>query len=66
MAALIVPIFWIGLYPGTLLRRIEPSVIELRKQMQARGAFAPAPVAELAESVDTEAEGSEDPGTATP
>jgi NADH-quinone oxidoreductase subunit M len=61
MAALIVPIFWIGLYPATLLRRIEPSVIELRKLMQARGAFTPAPVAELAE-----AEGSEPDQKATP
>jgi hypothetical protein len=61
MAALIVPIFWIGLYPATLLRRIEPSVIALRNQMQARGAFTPAPVAELAE-----ASGSEPDEKATP
>jgi NADH-quinone oxidoreductase subunit M len=57
MAALIVPIFWIGLYPGPLLRRIEPSVIELRNLMQARGAFTPAPVAELAEAGKFEPDG---------
>jgi NADH-quinone oxidoreductase subunit M len=36
MVALIVPIFWIGIYPDTLLRRIEPSVIELLRVMEQR------------------------------
>jgi NADH-quinone oxidoreductase subunit M len=33
MVAMIVPIVWIGLNPNPLLRRIEPSVIEVLKRM---------------------------------
>jgi NADH-quinone oxidoreductase subunit M len=40
MLALVIPMFWIGLYPDTFLRRIEPSVIELRQQVLARGGCA--------------------------
>jgi len=36
MAAMIVPIFWIGIYPNPLLRRIEPSVIELLRVVNER------------------------------
>jgi NADH-quinone oxidoreductase subunit M len=34
MAAIVVPILWIGLYPETLLRRIEPPVIELIERVE--------------------------------
>ena len=34
LVAIVVPIFWIGLYPNTFLRRIEPTVIELIEQMR--------------------------------
>jgi NADH-quinone oxidoreductase subunit M len=37
MMALVIPIIWIGVYPNPLLRRIEPSVIELIRQLEARG-----------------------------
>jgi len=37
MVAMIVPIIWIGLYPEALLRRIEPSVIDLLEKVE-RGA----------------------------
>ncbi|MDH3213126.1 MAG: NADH-quinone oxidoreductase subunit M [Myxococcales bacterium] len=49
MAAVLVPIFWIGVYPETFLSRIRPSVIELVDQVvKARGAEA-APEAARAE-----------------
>jgi NADH-quinone oxidoreductase subunit M len=37
MVAMILPIIWIGLYPEALLRRIEPSVIDLLEKVE-RGA----------------------------
>jgi NADH-quinone oxidoreductase subunit M len=36
MLALVIPIIWIGVYPNPLLRRIEPSVIELLRQIETR------------------------------
>jgi hypothetical protein len=33
---MLIPIIWIGVYPNPLLRRIEPSVIELIRQLEAR------------------------------
>jgi hypothetical protein len=36
MMAMLIPIVWIGVYPNPLLRRIEPSVIELIRQLEAR------------------------------
>ncbi|HXV36255.1 MAG TPA: NADH-quinone oxidoreductase subunit M, partial [Myxococcota bacterium] len=36
MAALLLPIAWIGVYPDPLLRRIEPSVIELMRELEQR------------------------------
>ncbi|MCZ6464170.1 MAG: NADH-quinone oxidoreductase subunit M [Proteobacteria bacterium] len=38
MVAMIVPIVWIGVHPEPLLRRIEPSVMQILSQMQQRGA----------------------------
>jgi hypothetical protein len=34
---MVIPIIWIGVYPNPLLRRIEPSVIELIRRMETRG-----------------------------
>jgi len=42
MVALVIPIVWIGVYPNPLLRRIEPSVIELIRQLESRSAVTPA------------------------
>jgi NADH-quinone oxidoreductase subunit M len=36
MVALIIPIIWIGVYPNTFLRRIEPSVVELLRVVDVR------------------------------
>jgi NADH-quinone oxidoreductase subunit M len=53
MLAMVVPIFWIGIYPDPFLRRIEPSVIELLRQIEERSgavvetAEEPAPEAVL-------------------
>ncbi|MGH0029602.1 MAG: NADH-quinone oxidoreductase subunit M [Myxococcota bacterium] len=41
LVAMVVPIVWIGVYPDTFLRRIEPSVIELIEQVQPAVAEAP-------------------------
>ena len=43
MVALVIPIIWIGVYPNPLLRRIEPSVIELIRLVEARGGVRAAP-----------------------
>ncbi len=52
MLVMVVPIFWIGVYPDPFLRRIEPSVIELLRQVDQRAepdsgsdVIAPAPEA---------------------
>ena len=39
--ALLVPILWIGVHPNPVLRRIEPSVLELMKQIDERRDLAP-------------------------
>ncbi len=36
MVAIVIPIIWIGVYPETFLRRIEPSVLELLSRMEQR------------------------------
>jgi NADH-quinone oxidoreductase subunit M len=38
VVALVIPIVWIGVKPGTFLRRLDASVIELVRVMEARGA----------------------------
>jgi len=44
MVAIVIPIVWIGIHPETFLRRIEPSVMELLRRVEERGALAaPAP-----------------------
>ena len=50
MLALVVPIVWIGIYPDPFLRRIEPSVIELLRQVEERGALAVSELAALPEA----------------
>jgi len=37
--ALLLPVLWIGVYPNPVLRRIEPSVLEVRRQILERGAL---------------------------
>jgi NADH-quinone oxidoreductase subunit M len=39
MSALVVPIVWIGVYPETFLRRIEPSVVELLSRVEEKRAL---------------------------
>jgi len=36
MLVMLVPIFWVGVYPDPFLRRIEPSVIEVLRQVDRR------------------------------
>jgi NADH-quinone oxidoreductase subunit M len=38
MVAMLIPIVWIGVHPETFLRRIEPSVVELLRRVEERGA----------------------------
>jgi outer membrane biosynthesis protein TonB len=52
MMAMLVPIIWIGVYPNPLLRRIEPSVIELLRQLEARRGVAEAGL-EVAPELDS-------------
>jgi len=52
MVAMLIPIIWIGVYPNPLLRRIEPSVIELIHQLEARRALVEANV-EVAPATDS-------------
>ena len=51
MVAMVLPIIWIGVYPNPLLRRIEPSVIELIRVVEARSGAAKAEVASLAVAI---------------
>jgi NADH-quinone oxidoreductase subunit M len=55
MLAMLIPIIWIGVYPNPLLRRIEPSVIELIHQLEARRAAIEAAF-EVAPETETETE----------
>jgi NADH-quinone oxidoreductase subunit M len=48
MIALVIPIIWIGVYPSPFLRRIEPSVLELLRVIEARSPQPEAPEPELA------------------
>jgi NADH-quinone oxidoreductase subunit M len=36
LVTLLIPIFWIGIYPETFLRRLHPPVLELLRVMEAR------------------------------
>ena len=36
LVAVLIPIVWIGVYPGTFLRRIEPTALDLLQQMELR------------------------------
>lgn len=36
MAAILVPIFWIGVYPETFLKRLHPPVLELLRVMEQK------------------------------
>jgi NADH-quinone oxidoreductase subunit M len=72
MAALVVPMVWIGVYPETFLRRIEPAAVDLLSRVEAKRALrlveapaaapaaaaqAPAaPAAEPAQAAETTAE----------
>jgi len=33
---LLIPIFWIGIYPETFLRRLHPPVLELLRVMESK------------------------------
>ena len=39
---LILPMLWIGLHPDPLLRRVEPSVLEMMRYMEERRMDLPA------------------------
>jgi NADH-quinone oxidoreductase subunit M len=67
MLAMVVPIFWIGIYPDPFLRRIEPSVIELLRQMEeGRGAVVEITEEPAGETADTPTpEGAEEPAGET-
>ncbi len=55
MLALVIPIIWIGVYPNPLLRRIEPSVIELIRRIELRSEVAEAePDSEIEASAEPE------------
>jgi len=55
MMSMLIPIIWIGVYPNPFLRRIEPSVIELIRQVEARGGVIEADL-EMAPELEPESE----------
>jgi NADH-quinone oxidoreductase subunit M len=61
LAAMAVPIVWIGVYPDPFLRRIEPSVIELLQRMEERGTVATAEAAQATDPEEAPAAPSEPP-----
>jgi NADH-quinone oxidoreductase subunit M len=69
MMAMVIPIIWIGVYPNPLLRRIEPSVIELIRQLETRGGVVGADselVPELASELESDPEPKSDSESAEP
>jgi hypothetical protein len=40
MVAILIPIFWIGIYPESFLVKIRPAVVDLLHVMEARSAAA--------------------------
>jgi NADH-quinone oxidoreductase subunit M len=54
MLAMVVPIFWIGIYPEPFLRRIEPSVIELLRHVDGEGRLTAEIAPEPAEGTPAE------------
>ena len=57
---LVVPIFWLGLYPNPVLRRIEPSILEVARQV-SRPPVAPVELIPIPRS-PAEARSVADPG----
>ncbi len=45
MVAMIVPMFWIGIYPDTLLRRLHPPVLDLLHVMETKSSALAGPAA---------------------
>jgi NADH-quinone oxidoreductase subunit M len=48
MALMIVPMFWIGIYPDTFLRRLHPPVLELLNVMESKTTLQAGPEASRA------------------
>jgi NADH-quinone oxidoreductase subunit M len=48
MVAMILPMFWIGIYPDTFLRRLHPPVLDLLHVMEAKSDALAGPAAERA------------------
>jgi NADH-quinone oxidoreductase subunit M len=48
MVAMILPMFWIGIYPDTFLRRLHPPVLDLLHVMEAKSSAQAGPAAERA------------------
>jgi len=48
MVAMLVPMFWIGIYPDTFLRRLHPPVLDLLHVMEAKSEDLTGPSAERA------------------
>jgi NADH-quinone oxidoreductase subunit M len=48
LAAMLVPMFWIGVYPDTFLRRLHPPVLDLLHVMEAKSSALAGPAAERA------------------
>jgi NADH-quinone oxidoreductase subunit M len=60
MLAMVIPMFWIGLYPETVLRCIRPSVQEVIRQVEVRSALSAkqplAPATAIASAIAAEAQ----------
>ncbi len=63
MVAMLIPIVWIGVYPNPFLRRIEPSVIELIRQLEPHPGGAEASL-EVAPELGSGPAGESAPGAA--
>jgi NADH-quinone oxidoreductase subunit M len=48
LVAMLVPMFWIGVYPDTFLRRLHPPVLDLLHVMEAKSTALAGPAAERA------------------
>jgi len=70
LVLMVIPIVWIGLYPETFLRRIEPSVVQLLGVIEERSTMTqvelPAGEAPAAEAPAAEAPAGEQPAAEAP
>ncbi|UCE87001.1 MAG: NADH-quinone oxidoreductase subunit M, partial [Deltaproteobacteria bacterium] len=66
MLAMVIPIFWIGVYPNPLLRRLDGAVSEVMRQLPASVSQPRAPASDVLESPPAATDEPAEPAEAAP